>query len=263
VAFLRACAAGRLVLVRAYLQNGGDVDAGVEIGGSPGSILGEQEITGAAALTASKVCYGLTEAVIGGHLEVAAKLLACGASMAIRVGPDQESPLHLACRGVVAAKKEAARYASSKAVAAGGGPRMVQLLLRVRADPCALTAKTRRTPLLTLAATCAEAAAEATLGEDTNAAAANEARSQVEGAGDVSAWSGAAARAAQLLLDEGSADPAAVDVGGRTALCYARSAGKRGDQLTLVLVNALQKCQNHGKEAAGLCARGKKCEYCS
>uniref|UniRef100_A0A7S2RVC5 Uncharacterized protein n=1 Tax=Rhizochromulina marina TaxID=1034831 RepID=A0A7S2RVC5_9STRA len=73
--FLAACAEGRLVRVRAFVQNGGDVD----VEGSDGR-------------------WGLLEAVQKGRLETAAKLLASGADVERRI-PEEAgglSVLHIA-----------------------------------------------------------------------------------------------------------------------------------------------------------------------
>ena len=102
-AFLEACRTGRMVRVRAFLQNGGDANAPLLVP------------AGGAAEGAEETTYGLLEAVGRGHLEVAAKLLASNAHTDVRRGPDGETALHLAV------KQQA-------------DPRMVQLL-RVAGRP--------------------------------------------------------------------------------------------------------------------------------
>jgi hypothetical protein len=201
-AFLGACACGRLVRVRAYLQAGGDVNAALA-----------REPDG-------ELTCGLHAAARGGHLEVAAKLLSVGADVALRSGRDQATALHVAaCAGADAVD-----------------PRVVQLLLQVGADAHARDAATRRTPLLALAAAC-EAACKAAVTAGTAAGSAADAKAATsardEGRGVYLAKK--RARIAELLLAEGGAEVGASDRSGRTAMCYARAAGSHGALLLDVL----------------------------
>lgn len=166
--FYRACVGGRLVLVRAFLQNGGDVN--VELHREDGSRS-----------------FGLMEAIRHGHLEVAAKILASGANTSVRVGNDNDSPLHLAVRG--------------------RDSKMVQLLLRVECDTNVTTTKTGRTPLTMLTAHCVCGVYE----------------NKAENTEESEHWKLARtqARMAELLLSEGKADVDRKDGKGRTSICYA------------------------------------------
>jgi hypothetical protein len=190
-AFLTACRTGRMVRVRAFLQNGGDANAALLVPADGAEGPGEPRH--------GQTTHGLLEAVGAGHLEVAAKLLACDAKTTVRRGADGETPLHLAVR-------------------CQGDPRMVQLLMRVKADVAARTTVTDRTPLVVLAAAAAAAAA------------ADEAPEGEGGKGSSSSGSSAPpspaarVRMVALLLDAG-ADPDAKDAAGWTAAQYARRAG--------------------------------------
>jgi hypothetical protein len=183
--FYRACVGGRLVLVRAFLQNGGDVN--VELEREDGSIS-----------------YGLMEAVRNGHLEVVAKILSSKADTSLTVGDDKESVMHLAV--------------------GGRDPRMVQLLLRVSCDAQVRTTKTGRTPLISLAAHCV-CGVVATNGGGGGGGGDNNGGStggSERGESEHMKLAQAQARMAELLLSEGKAEVGVCDGKGRTAYCYAR-----------------------------------------
>jgi len=113
VSFRAACAGGRLVPLRAYLQSGGDPNVRLDCRGGGGGVGG-----GPWAHT-----FGLHEAVAGGHLEAAAKLLASGASPAAAV---ESSPgTGGAVAGWTALHEAAAGWAAAASVA-GPEPRMVR-----------------------------------------------------------------------------------------------------------------------------------------
>lgn len=205
-AFLKACRTGRIVRVRAFLQNGGDSNALL--------IVPADSLEGRPELRLEQTTYGLLEAVGAGHLEVAAKLLASNAHTGVRRGIDGETALHLA-------------------VSEQADPRMVQLLLRVSADVGARTTVTRRTSLVYLAASAADqhmfGEALRTEGRDENA------QNQLPSAAPPCAGR---LRMARLLLDAGAA-VSAVDAAGWSASDYAR----RGEQGGLVAVIAAAQGQ--------------------
>jgi len=254
-AFLSACQGGRLVRVRAYMQAGGDVNK---------TLL--QERGGESTL-------GVHAAVRGGHLEVVAKLVSGGATLALRSGKDRASALHVAVS------------ASAETI----DPRIVQLLLQAGADAHARDSRKHRTPLLALAAECeASAKVSAAVTRGRNAGGAEPSPSVREEGSDAYLVK-KRARMAELLLAEGGAEVGASDSAGRTALCYARAAGPQGTLLLHVLCaryamqatetspssstsspaatgaadNALMAGRSvHKGEGQNACYRGPACTFC-
>jgi len=111
----------------------------------------------------------------------------------------------------------------------------VQLLLRVDASASARAQPDKRTPLIALAAACADHArggakdggAEGSVAGSSGAVM----EGAAEGAGGATDWAERmaelgrrCARAAELLLVEGKAEAGSSDARGRSALCYAREA---------------------------------------
>jgi hypothetical protein len=143
-------------------------------------------------------------------------------------------------------------------------PRMMQLLLQCGADPNARTSATKRTPLIALAAS-AEAAAKKVLAVGGTSGASP---SLLQ---DEAAVMRARGRVAELLLREGGAEPGASDAAGRSALCYARSAGPLAAPLAVVLGRSSEEAESTAMGPGGYsrtevslaaCWRGRKCTFC-